>query len=1138
MELRPVLRIELFGSLRAWIDDRPLPRPSKRGVEVLWAYLLLHRDVAMPRSRIAFTLWADEPEAAALADLRRFLHRLNALLVEATGRGDWIHHDRRSLKWSQSGEWSLDVAEYEALTRRAPLVAQHGDRATAVADLLRAADLQHAPLLGDLDAEWLEPIRQRLHGQQVRALEVLGQWQEEAGDFAAAVESARRCLALEPVQEGMHRALMRRLHRAGNRTEAMAQFDTCVANLRERFGLEPDPSTVALAEAIREGRTVPGAAPVQAETPARVVPRLTRRVGNLPVMLSRFVGRSQEIAAILQLLDVGRLVTLGGTGGAGKTRLAIEVTGRRIDRSDADVWWVDLAPLNAPSLVLEEVARVLAVPRDDPRQLSERVRARLGAGPSLLVFDNCEHLVDASAEVIGDLLAQCPGVRVLATSRERLGLDGEVFWQVPPLSLPRSGTDVSIDELLQSEAVELFLDRMHGVSPTMEVRRPQLMAIADICRAVDSIPLCIELAAARVAVLSLDDIAIRVGDSMRLLRGLTRDRPSRHQTIEAAVAWSYDLLTVPEQALLRRLAIFAGRFAFAAVEPVCVPNDAHGEDPLAGSDPLDLVARLIDKSLLVTTADDTGTRRYRMLHVIRDFARARLAAAGELDLLSDRHAAHFLDLAARASGEVRGPDAATWFDALDREVANIRAVMDHLQQHGRVEDACRMADALVPFWGYRDHVHLEYRWLTGMLASEQAEAVGADLVTAAHRAAAFLARTIGDLPSARAHAEASVASSRRTSDSRSLGLALGVLGKARLDLGDLAEAHRALEESLAIGEEIGDALVTGNALVTTADTLIREGRFAEARLLDERALGVLSGHGAAARLRPMAFRGLGVASESMGDLHGARRYLEQALAIDRADGNGYSTASWLNSLARVVTAQGDYATAERLLKEALEIFQRFDYELTTAVVLNNLGEVELARGNAVLARVYLDRSLRIKQRFGDTWSTTFTEVNLALLLLLEGDAESAAAVAATCVDRARGLGDPDLLAWALRIVGHANIVRGAIDSAIGPLAEALRLARNLHAPRAIMQTIDLVASVAGARGTHEVAVRLAAAGDALRAAVGLPRTDAEARLVAALVETATDAIGAAAVVRSLEDGRAMTRDEAESLAGEVVGAAG
>jgi non-specific serine/threonine protein kinase len=432
---------------------------------------------------------------------------------------------------------------------------------------------------------------------------------------------------------------------------------------------------------------------------------------NLPAQLTSFVGRQREIDDIQQLLAGNRLVTLTGAGGCGKTRLGLAVAAGLADRFPDGVWTVDLAPLSEPTLVTQTVAAVLDVREGQSGPLIEVLSGYLRRRHVLLLLDNCEHLIGPCASLVETLLRAAPKLHIVATSREALGVDGEVMWRVPSLSLPDLGQPLALDTVSQCEAVRLLIERARLVQPAFALTQPNAGMLVDICRRLDGIPLAIELAAAKLKVLSVEQIHARLEDRFRLLTGGSRTALARQRTLEAAMSWSYELLSDTERRLLCRLSTFPGGWTLEAAEEICTGNG------IAKADIVDLLSHLADKSLVIVEDLPAGERRYRFLETVRQYGRERLVESGETESLRDQHAAFFLQLVRRAEPQLRANNQVTWLRRLHLEHENLRSALEWcLAAPKHRLDAVELASAIWWFWLKRGHLSEGQQWLERALA--------------------------------------------------------------------------------------------------------------------------------------------------------------------------------------------------------------------------------------------------------------------------------------------------------------------------------------------------------------------------------------------------------------------------------------
>jgi predicted ATPase/DNA-binding CsgD family transcriptional regulator len=529
---------------------------------------------------------------------------------------------------------------------------------------------------------------------------------------------------------------------------------------------------------------------------------------NLPVQVTRFIGRMREVAELARLLtqasSESRLITLTGAGGCGKTRLALRVAEDSLNVYADGVWLVDLSPLRDPALVPQTIANVLGIRELAGNSFVDALADYLRPRSALLVLDNCEHLVSACAQIAQVLLSTCPRLRILATSREVLGVSGEIRWRVPSLGLPPAPeiAEPSLDVVNRSETVQLFLDRATAVYSSFTLTDQNSRAVGDICRRLDGIPLAIELAAARVNVLSVEQIAARLDDCFGLLTGGQRTAVPRQRTLRATMDWSFGLLSEPERALLLRLSVFTGGWTFEAAESV---GAGDGIETYAV---LDLLSLLIDKSL-VMAEHQPGGLRYRLLEPIRQYAFGKLGEVGDLDRMRDRHLGFFLRLAEDAEPELRLSEQSIWTERLAVEHGNFRTALDWGLTTGNADVVLRLSGALVWFWWLRGFHDEGRRWTTRAL--DAAPERSAARMKALY-GAGWLAHQQHDSATAQALLEESLSIAREQTDRWSEAWVLHLLGRVAYFGNDALETRAFADASLAIAEELGDAWLIAWAL--------------------------------------------------------------------------------------------------------------------------------------------------------------------------------------------------------------------------------------------------------------------------------------------------------------------------------------
>jgi len=621
---------------------------------------------------------------------------------------------------------------------------------------------------------------------------------------------------------------------------------------------------------------------------------------NRPIHLTRFIGRERELARVDDLLARERLVTLTGAGGIGKTRLAVEVATARDASWPDGAWFVDLALLADPSLVPQSVATALGL-RDEPaRPVLDVLLEHLNHAELLLLLDNCEHVVDVCAELADALLRACPKLRVLATSREALRIDGETAWRVPPLAMPELASSPSFDRLADSEAVRLFVDRAQAVQPEFTVSPTNAPTIAAICHELDGIPLAIELAAARTSILTVAQIADRLGDRLRLLAGRTRTALSRHQTLRATLDWSYALLDEPERALLRRLSTFAGGCTLDAAEAVCADEPTG---VVRSEDVLDLLAELANKSL-VTVAERNGQSRYRLLETVRAYAAELLEDAGEAPRARERHRDWFLALAEQAEAELRGHRQASWLDRLTAEHDNLRAALDWSTERQESATALRLAASLWQFWWLRGLLAEGRRRLEVLLREAGTPSVGIERARALHALGALTHR-LGDYAAAQPYLEEHLAIARALADRSRVAIGLRSLGRMAIDRGELSAARQLLQESLAVERELNNP------------------------------------SGVAWSLNYLA-----LLAHFDGDGPAARQLLEECGPMLHHVGDQFGVGVWLCYSGWVAFDAADFASARAHWRESLAVCRAHGYQWPIPYLIDAFGTLAATEGSA------------------------------------------------------------------------------------------------------------------------------------------------------------------------------------------------
>jgi len=694
---------------------------------------------------------------------------------------------------------------------------------------------------------------------------------------------------------------------------------------------------------------------------------------NLPVQLTSFIGREKEVGQIKQRLEKNRLVTLTGSGGIGKTRLSIQVASELLDDYPHGVWLVELAALADPALVTQTVCAALDVtPQGNTSPLSV-LTDYLKPKKILLVVDNCEHLIDASAQLCEALLHACPNVRIIASSREALGIDGENAYRVPSLSLPNPNDGLGTIE--KSEAVTLFIERATATLPEFEMTEANASAVAQICQRLDGIALAIELAASRVKLLKVEQIASRLDDAFRLLTGGSRTALPRQQTLRALIDWSYNLLSGEEKTVLRRLSVFVGGWTLEAAEYVC-------ENP----NMLDLFTHLVDKSLVVVDREYGDEARYYLLETIRQYAREKLTDSGEGEAVRELHTRCYVELAERAEPKLRWHNQTVWLDRIEHEHDNLRIALEW-SINNNVDLGLRIANSLIWFWDTRDH------FLEGLQSMERLLAAGpldpSNLHANALARAGWLAMIAYDEERLATFSDAGIFMSREVGEVEGLALSLSLSALVPFWHGNFDQALQLAEEGLALFEEAG--IKWGKQF-----TLSQIGYISQALGNYERALSayqeslVLSREADDVSFIAYLISCLGLLAFEQSHYARALGLFQESLSLAREVKNRNMIAEDLQSMGEVNIALKQYPQAKVLLEESIAVDREVGNYRRQALVLNLLGRVACLQGDYQQA-VRLNReSLRMAQRNGRHQTLAWCLVSLAELATLLNHPKKAA----------------------------------------------------------------------------------------------------------------------------------------------------
>jgi predicted ATPase/DNA-binding SARP family transcriptional activator len=951
----------LLGGFGVAVGERSVPKSAwrLRKAKSLIKLLALAPDRRMHRERAGELLWPDRTADSAANNLNQVLYVARRAL-EAAGADalECLALRDDMLVLSEERPIEIDATEFE----EAAEAARAGGTIEAYREALALYGGELLP--EDRYEDWPVGRRAALRELHLTLLLELAERHAGLGDTAAAVEVLQRAVVDDPLHEEAHRRLMRLFAEVGRRQQALAQYQQLRQTLRNDYEADPDPETRSLFQDILAGRLEPVAAPeAPLESPPPGARRGRGRAGdhNLPMQLTSFVGRERELGELRRQLDRTRLLTLTGPGGAGKTRLGLEVAAERVHDYDGGVWLVELAALSDPGLVAQQTAVVLGMQLRSQHDAGAVLARLIGDRRLLLLLDNCEHLIGACARLSEQLLRACPRLTVLATSREPLHIGGELTVRVSSLGLPDPALQLSASELMRFASIRLFVERAADAAPGFLLTEENASHVTEVCFRLDGMPLAIELAAARAGVLTPAQMAARLRDSIELLGG-GRGRLTRQQTLAATLNWSHDLLTEPERVLFRRTGVFAGSFALDAVEGVC------GGDGIETGEIVELLGRLVDKSL-ITAEEDRGEYRYRLLDSIRQYAHGRMAEAGETVRLKARHRAWYLAVAQAADPQIAGE---RFFEPAEVDLDNLRAALaSGLRDDPRC--ALRIAVALWQLWMWRGYLTEGSRLLGAALA--------ADPAPTALRAQGLVAASALDVRLARPERITSLADEAREiyaalADRRAAAGALLYRGMLESVRAEHATARETLDEAFSDAQRVGEGLVAAETRHARGVDAHRRGRDHEARRYIEQGLDALAAATDSDASVWATTIGLVTDRDGRGQ---ARMYFEDTILLFREVGPEAARGYMLCDLALVVRAQGDYDAAQTALDRALALHRERDDLHGAAVALNALGNLARSREQFELGREWLEEALTIRRDMGDRRATAMTLGCLGLL---------------------------------------------------------------------------------------------------------------------------------------------------------------
>lgn len=986
------LVISLLGTFQITHGSTSITEFESNKVRALLAYLAVEVDRPHTREALSALLWPESAQETALNSLRNALANLRRAIGDREANPPYLLITRRTVQFNHSSDSCLDIADviHEAASLQQPsdnCSQSHIQTCIATVKCYRGPFLEGFSIPDSAAFEkWVSLWRERLQQWTLEGLRWLADYYEARGDYAAALEFARRQVALDAWFEEGHCQIMRLLALNGQREQALRQYHSVREILSKDLEAEPSESTTQLYKDILSGCF-------------STVPPKAHSHHNLPLHVTSFIGREKEIETLKRLILSGqtRLVTVTGAGGTGKTRLALRVAEELLESFPAGIWLVELAAVADPVLVPAVVASAVGLREGPKKPILEILVDFLRSKHILILLDNCEHLVDAVASLVDRILHTSARVTILTTSREILRVSGEMPFLCPSLALPEPHslqlrTNIEqITALVSCEAVRLFTERSAQASSAFVITEKNAPIVAQVCHRLDGIPLAIELAAARMRVLSIEQIAERLDHAFLLLTGGSRTAMPRQQTLKATIDWSYNLLSPAERMLLLRLSIFSGGWTLGAAEAVCSENGTNS-DSLLPERVLDLLSRLVDKSLILVEPRDHGEPRYRMLDTVCQYAHNRLLEAGGDSLVRDRHLIYFLQLAEQAEVHLRANGMVDWLNQLDLELGNLRIALEWSQSVS-VEQGLRLATALLMFWHIRSRRFEGIKWLEWLIEANKAGeriqlgiasrriVLGKALIAAGFlnhlypgsyseharlqlKEAMTIFHELGNLgqkflPSAMYYLSSTedevrdcLALAREVGDEFHAAESLGSLKSYMIIKGDLKQAMSYAQENLAIRKKIGDIDGEASALYGMANVELMQGNLNRAIELwkaSQRCFQTVENFEFA-----LIYSGFQAeVALTQGDYLQALQLSKAQLAAGQECGSSMAIATALGFLVWADWALKEYDQAARRCEEVLGPDWENNLPCGRGTLFYVFGRIALSRGEYARSNVYL-----------------------------------------------------------------------------------------------------------------------------------------------------------------------------------------
>ncbi|MER7417383.1 BTAD domain-containing putative transcriptional regulator [Micromonospora peucetia] len=1076
------MRFGVLGEIAVWTSDgKPVTVPGLK-VRGLLADLLVHEGRPVTADRLIEDLWGDEAPGNALGALQTKVSQLRRALGagEAGGRA-LVESGDAGYRLRTSAE-SVDAGRFAALLVRSGAQREPAGRAAALTEALSL--WRGSPYADFGDERFVRQAAERLNDQRLAALEELAEARLDLGEHHLLAGELADLVVRHPWRERLRAAHLRALYGSGRQREALSAYEKFRRQMRDELGIDPGQELAELHRSIlRQDPALQPPAPPSA--PAR---------SNLPAPLSPgpyggLIGRDAAVEAVRERLTNERLVTLTGPGGVGKSRLALEAARLLADTFPAGVWLVELAgqPPCGDQVTCTEVVDLVAatleirddsppgLPGDRPREPMERLVAALRDRRMLLLLDNCEHVVAPIAQLTEKLLGAAANLRILATSREPLGISGEVVYPVPPLGLPEPGA--TAEQIAEAPAVRLFVARARATEPGFTVDQRNTETIATICRRLDGVPLALELAASRLPVLDPSELAARLDDRFRLLSSGRRTAPPRQQGLRAMIDWSWELLSPPERAVLRRLAVFADGATLAAAEQVCPGGQ------VASDEVLDVLARLIDRSLVMVRPGESP-RRYRLSETVAAYGLEQLDSAGELPATRRRHATCFARLAEQAAGRLRGHDQSPALRELDAENANLRAALDVAAADGQARVGLALATSLSWYRllrGRFGELSRSLRTALDIVPRSEDDVAPDALRRYADMWLTALATRDGDPTAARQR----ILARYQDADGPEKAYAQWLFAFMMLGSGDPGEAAVLVDAALAAFRANGDRWGIAAACATRAD----------------------------------------LALVLRSDLPAAQRDCETSRSLFGQLGDRWGQVHPTSLLGTLAEIHGDYDRAAARYREALRIAEHLRLWTSVSRQLASIGRLAMLSGDLDEAAVNHDRALQVAREQSSRSAAAFAGTGLAMIARRRGDLDAAETQQRDLLDWNRRAGYLPGCALALAELGFIAEHRGDAVRAERRHRESLDAARATGDHRAVALALEGLAGATSLGGDHRLAARLLAAARTLREAAGAPLPSGEQHDVQRITFRLREALGSEELAAEMSRGAQLDLDK-------------